>query len=625
MLSGLRAKLILPYVLLTIATALVGVFIVTTLVTSSIQERFDNQLIEAGRVASDEIVRREQLHLERLRRMIFTVGVAEALAADDATALQAQLFPLALNSQIHFVSTINRQGFEVMSLIYNQDSDGYQVTGAQYFGEIEIIDKVLNSRSDQLGDKYVDVLPTVEGLFLMTAASVTDQDGQVVGAMMVGTNLARLIVDIKTKALADLVILSESGEFRHTTLPIESTDQEASSLEFDPALIGEDATSEIKELRLFGRRYSAVYTPLFVRSEQVGIMGILLPSNYIVSTMATSRTSFSLIFSIATVAVIYLGFRLAQSIAQPILKLRSMSQAVASGDLDQESNLKQSDEIGELASAFDVMTQRLRERTQEAARLYAESIQRNKELEDINARLQSTQAQLIQSEKLAAVGQLTAGIVHDVKNPLAVIKGLAEELEEEDNSDPHTRDGLRTIRESASKANAIVSDLLKFARQSKPEMQFRDLKDSIQAAIRLTEYLARKAKVSIISDLPSRAVVVRYDPQQIEQVLINLINNAVQAMPGGGTLRISLAEAEGAIAISVHDTGVGISPDNLQRIFDPFFTTKPEAEGTGLGLSVSYGIIAHHGGQIEVESELGTGSTFTVLLPVEAPLAVETG
>jgi two-component system NtrC family sensor kinase len=339
----------------------------------------------------------------------------------------------------------------------------------------------------------------------------------------------------------------------------------------------------------------------------------------LVNTEATSRNTFSLIFTFVTVAVIVLGYLLSTSIARPILRLRALSQAVAAGDLNQKTELARPDEIGELAEAFDTMTQHLRERTDEAARLYAETVQRNTELAEINVRLQNAQQQLVQSEKLAAVGQLTAGIVHDVKNPLAVIKGLAESLQEEPALEAYAKKDLGVIRESATKANQIVSDLLTFSRQSTPEMKLQDLKATVEAALRITTFLARKGQVQVIAALPEQPVYVTYDAQQIEQVLINLIQNAIQAMPKGGTLRVSLSQADEAIALAVQDTGIGIPPENLRRIFDPFFTTKPEGEGTGLGLSVGYGIIGRHHGRIDVESVVGEGTTFTILLPKRQP------
>jgi two-component system NtrC family sensor kinase len=267
------------------------------------------------------------------------------------------------------------------------------------------------------------------------------------------------------------------------------------------------------------------------------------------------------------------------------------------------------------------MTLRLRERTAEAARLYEETVQRNKELAEINVRLQTMQGQLIQSEKLAAVGQLTAGIVHDVKNPLAVIKGLAEVLQDDATITDETRHELQVIRESAEKANRIVSDLLKFARQSQPEMESHDLRETVEASIRLTTYLIREARIQLVKEIPEQMLLVAYDPQQIEQVLINLIHNAIQAMPNRGTLKVCLEQVDGSAAVAIQDTGTGISPENLKRIFDPFFTTKPEGVGTGLGLSVSYGIIANHKGRIEVESEEGKGTKFTIYLPVERQLS----
>jgi signal transduction histidine kinase len=146
-------------------------------------------------------------------------------------------------------------------------------------------------------------------------------------------------------------------------------------------------------------------------------------------------------------------------------------------------------------------------------------------------------------------------------------------------------------------------------------MKRQNIVETIETALRLTDYLARKGSITVIKDLPPEPAVMTYDATQIEQVLINLIQNAIQATPSGGRLTVMLRRASETIAIAVQDTGTGISPENMRRIFDPFFTTKPPGEGTGLGLSVSYGIIARHGGQIKVDSEPGKGTTFTILLP----------
>jgi two-component system NtrC family sensor kinase len=173
------------------------------------------------------------------------------------------------------------------------------------------------------------------------------------------------------------------------------------------------------------------------------------------------------------------------------------------------------------------------------------------------------------------------------------------------------------IRESAVKANNIVSDLLKFARQTTAEKKSQDLRETVTASIRLTTYLSRQAQVKMDVSLPDQPVMVAYDAQQVEQVFINLIANAIQAMPDRGSLQVNLEQKDGMATVSFADTGTGIPPEIINRIFDPFFTTKPEGQGTGLGLSVSYGIIASHEGRIEVQSQVGQGTTFTVFLPLD--------
>ena len=613
-LSGLRAKLIVPYVLLTMVIAMVGVFIVTRLVTSSIRERFVNQLFEASRVVADGIVRREKNHIEDLRLMAFMEGVPEAILDRDADRLQEMLWPIALNNRIEEISVIDLLGQEIMTLALEPETNQYLVSSGYDFSWSEMVVKGLAGAIDDIGDKYADLMVTSFGPYLFSNVPVRDETGNIVGLLMVGTRLESLLIDLKSQSLADITMLDRSGKFISTTLV--EPDAGFQLLELDPQVLA-SANATTRELELYDRDYQVVDAPLIVRQMEMGILSVVLPSNYIITTMATSRNTFSLLFSLGTVATIVIGYMLAQSIASPILRLRSISQSVAAGDLDQSTDFQRADEIGELASAFDTMTFRLRERTAEAARLYSETVERNEELADINVRLQSAQAQLVQSEKLASVGQLTAGIVHDVKNPLAVIKGLAEELDEEIGIDPSTRAQLTTIRDSASRASTIVTDLLKFARQSTPEMQRRDMRETLQSSLRLTEYLARKGKIEVSVELPDQPIMMAYDAQQIEQVLINLISNAIQAMQHGGSLRVGLNKTSGKVAITVQDTGTGIPKQSLKRIFDPFFTTKPEGEGTGLGLSVSYGIVSRHGGTIEVESELGWGTTFTVFLPEE--------
>lgn len=613
-LYSLRAQLIVPYVLLTLITAAVGLYVVTRLVTSSVRERFVNQLYEASRVAADGVVRREEAHLRILRLMAFTEGVPEAVAARDADRLTDLLLPVALNEGVESVVVVDEAGIEVLGLTRAPEEATFERTSGSNFASLDFVRRTLAGEADEAGDKFVGLVETSAGTFLYTSAPVRSEDGAIAGALLVGTRLQSLAVDLKSQALADVVLADAEGRLLASTLPPPEAG-EGSLLPEEAA----PAQAAIREFRLYGRPYQAVYSPWVVRRQVFGTLGVILPSNFVVSSEATSRNLFSLLFSLATVAVIALGYLLAQNIARPILRLRTMAQAVAAGDLEQASGFRRLDEIGDLARAFDIMTARLQERTAEARRLYAEAVERNRQLQEMYERLKAAQHQLIQSEKLAAVGQLAAGIVHDVKNPLGVIKGMAEELMEEAGDAPEVVSGLQVIRDNATRANNIVSDLLKFARQSEPRMERRDLRETVEGSLRLTSYLLRKGRVKVETHLPDRAVVIRYDPQQIEQVLINLIQNAVQAMPRGGRLSVALEKANGTAVVRVSDTGEGIPEELLPRIFEPFFTTKPEGQGTGMGLSVTYGIITRHGGTIEVESKVGEGTTFVIRLPEEPP------
>lgn len=614
-LQSLQFQLIIPYLVLTLALAAIGTFVITVLVVDSEQERFNNRMIESSRVANDGIVGYEKQQLERLRFLVFAEGMAQAMYDKNSEEILRLMQPVMRNSNISLITAIDLNGKEIVSFGKTPDEKNYRRQQGVDFSGVSIVPKVLQGVTDGTGDKFSEVVRLEQGPILFTAARVIDQNEKLVGAMLVGTYLKDILADLETRTAADIILLDTGNNLIASTM----TGQEEGFLNLIGVALNtppDDKTKPV-EVEINQRQYQVAYSDFTIRNEPVGRMGVIRNSDYLVNQAQTTRNLFAILFTAGTLAVILIGYLLARGIVTPVLKLRNMSQAVAGGDLDQQIQLNRNDEIGELAGAFDTMTLHLKERTEEAARLYDETLQRNKELAEINAKLEATQIQLVQSEKLASIGQLTAGIVHDVKNPFAVIMGMSEVLAEDENLDEATRHGLKVIRESAVKGNTIVSDLLKFARQSKSELRSMDIRETVQSSIRLTAYLTRKYNTSF--EIPEQPVMVSYDAQQVEQVLINMIHNAVQAMPGQGILRIALTQVDGNAQIAIQDSGSGISPEHLKRIFDPFFTTKPEGEGTGLGLSVSYGIIANHRGRIDVESEMGKGTTFTIVLPVTQP------
>jgi signal transduction histidine kinase/CheY-like chemotaxis protein len=233
------------------------------------------------------------------------------------------------------------------------------------------------------------------------------------------------------------------------------------------------------------------------------------------------------------------------------------------------------------------------------------------------AELKQTQAQLVQSTKLAAIGELAANIAHEINNPLTTVLGFASFLAERLEPGAPGRDELQLIQEEAARARDIVRDLLQFSRQSENLPAMTDLNVIVDQVVGMLRRQGVTDDVTLAEEYGADLPLVEVDVARIKQVFLNLISNAVYAMPDGGTLAIRTAAVGEQVHVAFRDSGTGIAPEDLPRIFDPFFTTKPDVSGTGLGLSVSLGIVESHGGTIEVESELGRGSTFTVKLPVD--------
>jgi len=237
--------------------------------------------------------------------------------------------------------------------------------------------------------------------------------------------------------------------------------------------------------------------------------------------------------------------------------------------------------------------------------------------------LKATQAQLIQSEKLSAIGQLIAGVAHELNNPLTAVMGYTQLLQADDSIDEETRHDLGKIYLQAQRAAKIVQNLLTFARQHKAERQFVDINEILQRTLELRTYQLRVDNIEVVTHLADRVLGAMADPNQLQQVFLNLINNAQDAMTEHqkqGKLTIATEAQGGKIRIIFTDTGPGLAPEAQQHLFEPFFTTKEVGKGTGLGLSICFGIISQHGGVITAESELGKGATFIVELPlVENP------
>ena len=281
---------------------------------------------------------------------------------------------------------------------------------------------------------------------------------------------------------------------------------------------------------------------------------------------------------------------------------------------------------GELMGGFTVLWTRERHRfTPEELRLTegialqgALAVENSRLYEGVKAQmaeLQRTQAQLVQSTKLAAIGELAANIAHEINNPLTTVLGFASFLAERLKTDDPMREELGLIQEEASRARDIVRDLLQFSRQRDFSPEAVDLNIVLEQVIAMVRRQGALNAVTLEERYTPDLPPVEVDVSRIKQVFLNIINNAVYVMPDGGSLTVTTTAVDGAVRVAFTDTGPGIAAEHRDRIFDPFFTTKPEVSGTGLGLSVSLGIVQSHGGTIEVETELGRGSTFSITLP----------
>jgi len=250
------------------------------------------------------------------------------------------------------------------------------------------------------------------------------------------------------------------------------------------------------------------------------------------------------------------------------------------------------------------------------------------EMEEIQQELRAriaaqreAESRLVQAAKLAAVGEMAAGIAHELNNPLTSVVGFTELSIESLSIESPLRHDLELVLREANRARSVVRRLLDFARQREVMRTRGDINEIVDDVVVLTKHLLLTSGVELRMKLKPGLPWVLIDRNQIKQVLLNLVNNALYAMPNGGVMVIETWEherhGEPFVALAVRDSGEGISPQNLERIFEPFFTTRGDQGGTGLGLSVTYGIVTEHGGVIEVESQVNSGSSFVVFFPLQ--------
>ncbi len=313
--------------------------------------------------------------------------------------------------------------------------------------------------------------------------------------------------------------------------------------------------------------------------------------------------------------VLLFSFFITTGIIRPLREMVVATDKIANGDLSIELSIPSQDEIGQLAASFNHMSIHLKQARQEledyGRRLEEKVKERTQQLSEI-------QSHLMQSEKLASMGQLAASIAHEVNNPLSGVliynQLITKKIAQGDINKFAILGYLSKMEHELTRSTKLIRNLLDFAVQSEPNMKEVDANEILNQCLELAIHTG-SPKIQVEKFFAS-APRITADPDQLQQVFINLIMNALQAMPDGGVLKLRTFVENQELKIEVQDTGCGIPPENMSRIFTPFFSTKQEIKGVGLGLAVSYGIIQRHRGRIEVKSKTDEGTTFTICLPL---------
>lgn len=360
--------------------------------------------------------------------------------------------------------------------------------------------------------------------------------------------------------------------------------------------------------------YISAYEPIKnINGDIIGILYVGMLEKPYIDLRNNVMITFTGMAIISVVVLLIILFFITSTIIDPLRGMVFATNKIAQGDLNHKVEIKYRDEIGKLARSFNQMTENLKKANEKLIQ-WGKTLE--KRVEERTKELREIQDFLIQSEKLASLGKMAAGVAHEINNPLTSILINTHLMLEKVEEKHAFYENLSLIADETSRCTNIVKGLLEFSRQELPQKAFSDINDIINRTLNLLKNQVSFYNISIIKELGLNLPQIELDKNKIEQVFWNLMFNASEAMPDGGKLTIisKFSQNKKYIEVIFMDTGVGIPKENINKLYDPFFTTK--SSGTGLGLAVSYGIIKQHLGKIEVESEQGKGSTFTVSLPL---------
>jgi len=638
MFSSTRSKLIGSFLGVSFLVGAVSLFIGSQLLYKSVLSEATN------RVRLDLNAARE-IYLSRIKAIQCPLTITSlepvfraALKQREVSELIPRLETVARRAELDFVGIVRKEGETLCGVgksslrckaveITNPIAELVFDRKVPVSGTVVLSKEFLSAESPELADRArIGLLPTpraapraeeeeTSGMALAVAAPVFEE-GDLIGVIYGGLLLNRNQAIVDT--VRDTVFQQEIYKGRNIgTATIFFNDLRIATNVMTPdgkRAIGTRVSKEVKEHVLTkGKRwtdrafvvndwYITAYEPIEdIFGERVGMLYVgVLEAKYADMRRKALLILISIIVTGMALAV-GLGYILANKIMSPVHQLIKASQQVSEGSLTPEIGpLSKDEEMRVLQNTFKDMV--------------ASMVRRRAEAEN----------RLIQSEKQASVGRLAAGVAHEINNPLTGVLTYTHMLLRRKDIEDDIRSDLQTIAESTERVRKIVKGLLDFSRQIKLDKEPTEINRLVSSAIALMENQALVKGVTIIFNPGENLPKLTLDRNQFQSVLLNMIINALDATEPGGTINIYTATGLSAsdighkgVEITIADTGCGIPPDNLDKLFDPFFSTKEVGQGTGLGLSVSYGIIQRHEGTIRVQSELGKGSTFFIWVPIE--------
>jgi two-component system NtrC family sensor kinase len=635
-----RFKLIVSFLAVSLIAGFVSFLVGTMLLFNAVLNEATN------RVSSDLNAARE-IYLTRLNDIRAPlINAAQellfysAINRRNTSELVPRLESLARSVELDFIGIVGRDGRTLLRMgkgsaigegeVSNPIADLARERKIPISGTVILNREFLSHESPELADRarisFVATQRSVpkdegeetSGMALATAVPII-KNGKLISVLYGGTllNRSHAIVDrVRDTLFQDEIYKKRSigavtiffGDLRISTNVLTPEGKRA---------IGTRVSSDVKEHVLTeGKRWTA---PAFVVSDwyisayepiedifgkRVGMLYVgVLEEKY--TDIRWKAFSVLVIITLAGMVLsIGLGYFLADRFMKPVNRLIKASEQVSQGNLSIEIGPLSKDEIGVLQKTFNDMIVALEER-------------------DIQSRAES-EIRLLQSEKQASIGRLAAGVAHEINNPLTGVLTYSHMLLRRKDLSDDIRADLETIAKATDRVRKIVKGLLDFSRQTKLNPESTNVNELVNSAINLLQNQALVRGINLKFMPAENLPMLILDPSQLQSVIMNIIINAFDATNSGGTITVSTGiglitqrgEQKG-VEILISDTGCGIAPENLDKLFDPFFTTKEVGQGTGLGLAVSYGIIERHGGTIIVQSEVGTGSTFTIWLPIE--------